>query len=102
VGCPDRRIDRLCITCCSPSQPSHHAGLADAISPANGYADHSPGHYGLVSGFVGGVALTVMFRFIIMGSTHGKAPVRIARVGGSVLPRTGLAKPYASTLDDHL
>ena len=26
VGCPDRRIDRLCTTCCSPSQPSHHAG----------------------------------------------------------------------------
>src|SRR5258708_16100339 len=26
VGCPDRRIDRLFITCCSPSQPSHHAG----------------------------------------------------------------------------
>jgi hypothetical protein len=29
VGCPDRRIDRLCITCCSPSQPSHHAGFDD-------------------------------------------------------------------------
>jgi len=28
VGCPDRRIDRLCITCCSPSQPSHHSGAA--------------------------------------------------------------------------
>ena len=26
MGCPDRRIDRLCITCCSSSQPSHHAG----------------------------------------------------------------------------
>src|SRR5665213_3635014 len=26
VGCPDRRNDRLCITCCWPSQPSHHAG----------------------------------------------------------------------------
>jgi len=26
VGCPDRLIDRLCITCCLPSQPSHHAG----------------------------------------------------------------------------
>ncbi len=26
VGCPDRQIDRLCITCCSPSQASHHAG----------------------------------------------------------------------------
>ena len=25
LGCPDRRIDRLCITCCSSSQPSHHA-----------------------------------------------------------------------------
>jgi len=25
VGCPDRRIDRHCIMCCSPSQPSHHA-----------------------------------------------------------------------------
>jgi len=27
VGCPDRRIDRHCITCCSPSQPSYHAVL---------------------------------------------------------------------------
>jgi hypothetical protein len=27
VGCPDRRIDRLCITWCSPSQLSHHAGI---------------------------------------------------------------------------
>ena len=27
MGCPDRRIDRLCITCCLPSQPSHHAGF---------------------------------------------------------------------------
>jgi hypothetical protein len=26
VGCPNRRIDRLCITCCSSSQPSYHAG----------------------------------------------------------------------------
>ena len=27
VGCPDRRIDRLCIKCCSSSQPFHHTGL---------------------------------------------------------------------------
>src|SRR6476659_5565342 len=26
MGCPDRRIDRLCITCCSLLQPSHHVG----------------------------------------------------------------------------
>ena len=25
VGCPDLRIDRICITCCSSFQPSHHA-----------------------------------------------------------------------------
>ena len=36
VGCPDRRIDRLCITCCSPSQPSHRAGCRHDLvtSPA--------------------------------------------------------------------
>ena len=32
VGCPDRRTDRLCITCCSPSQPSHHTGSPSVIS----------------------------------------------------------------------
>src|SRR5499427_5696195 len=32
VGYPDRRIDRLCFTCCSPSQPSHHARVRGAIS----------------------------------------------------------------------
>ena len=32
VGCPDRRIDRLCITCCSLLQPSHHAEMPGAIS----------------------------------------------------------------------
>ena len=32
VGCPDRRIDRHCITCCSPSQPLRHAGDVGAIS----------------------------------------------------------------------
>jgi hypothetical protein len=27
VGCPDRRIDRLCITYCFPRQPSPQVGL---------------------------------------------------------------------------
>jgi hypothetical protein len=27
VDCPDRRIGRLCITCCSPFEPSHHAPI---------------------------------------------------------------------------
>src|SRR6478672_630633 len=38
---------------------------------ANGYGDHSPGKYTLFSGFLAEVILTMMFLFIIMGSTHG-------------------------------
>jgi len=53
VGCPDRRIDRLCITCCSPSQPSHHAGCParsrsprkrDGFFVALALGHHGPGH----------------------------------------------------------
>jgi aquaporin Z len=40
----------------------------------NGYGDHSPGHYNLVSALCTEVVMTMMFLFIIMGSTHGKAP----------------------------
>ena len=32
LDCPDRRIDRLCITCCSSSQPSKVTGGASAIA----------------------------------------------------------------------
>jgi len=45
---------------------------------ANGYGEHSPGKYSLFSGLLAEIALTMMFLFIIMGSTHGKAPVGIA------------------------
>jgi hypothetical protein len=55
VGCPDRRIDRLCITCCSSSQPSHHAGCParsrlrrkrDGSLVAFAPGHHRPGHPG--------------------------------------------------------
>src|SRR3954451_19127780 len=45
---------------------------------SNGYADHSPGKYGLVPAFVAEVVLTAGFLFVIMGSTHGKAPMGFA------------------------
>jgi aquaporin Z len=45
---------------------------------ANGYGEHSPGKYTLVACLVAEVVLTMMFLFIIMGSTHGKAPVGFA------------------------
>jgi aquaporin Z len=45
---------------------------------ANGYGDHSPGHYSLFACFLSEVVLTMMFLFVIMGATHGKAPVGFA------------------------
>jgi aquaporin Z len=41
---------------------------------ANGYGEHSPGKYSLLSGLVAEVVMTMMFLFVIMGATHGKAP----------------------------
>jgi aquaporin Z len=45
---------------------------------ANGYAEHSPGKYGLASAFLAELVLTMMFLFVIMGATHGRAPVGFA------------------------
>lgn len=45
---------------------------------SNGYGAHSPGKYDLVSAFLTEVVMTMMFLFIIMGSTHGKAPAGFA------------------------
>jgi aquaporin Z len=45
---------------------------------ANGYAEHSPGKYGIGAALVAEFVLTMMFLFIIMGATHGKAPAGFA------------------------
>ncbi len=47
---------------------------------ANGYGEHSPGGYSLLSGFVAEVVLTFMFLVIIMGCTHGSAPKGFAPI----------------------
>lgn len=49
---------------------------------ANGYAEHSPGHYSLAACLVAEVVLTFMFLVIILGATdrrvpHGFAPIAI-------------------------
>jgi aquaporin Z len=46
-----------------------HAGFA-----SNGYGEHSPGGYGLVAALVCEVVMTFGFLFVILGSTHGRAP----------------------------
>jgi aquaporin Z len=40
----------------------------------NGYADHSPGGYSLLAGFVAEVVLTAFFLIVIMGATDDRAP----------------------------
>ena len=45
---------------------------------ANGYADHSPGKFGLGACLLTEVVMTMMFLFVIMGATHGKAPAGFA------------------------
>jgi aquaporin Z len=45
---------------------------------ANGYGDHSPGHYDLVSAFVAEVVLTFFFLAVILGATDKRAPAGFA------------------------
>ncbi len=45
---------------------------------ANGFGDHSPGGYSMVSALVIEVVLTFFFLIIILGSTHSKAPKGLA------------------------
>jgi aquaporin Z len=44
------------------------AGLA-----ANGYGEHSPGHYSMAAGFVTEVVMSAIFLFVIMGATDKRA-----------------------------
>jgi aquaporin Z len=45
---------------------------------SNGYAEHSPGKYSLGAAFLTEFVMTAAFLFVIMGATHGKAPVGFA------------------------
>lgn len=52
-----------------------HAGFA-----SNGYGDHSPGGYGLTAALICEVVMTFAFLFVILGSTHGRAPAGFAPI----------------------
>jgi len=47
---------------------------------ANGFGEHSPGHYALASCLVAEVVLTFMFLWIIMGATDRRAPAGFAPI----------------------
>jgi aquaporin Z len=47
---------------------------------SNGYGDLSPGKYSFLAALVTEVVMTALFLFIILGSTHGRAPVGFAPI----------------------
>jgi aquaporin Z len=47
---------------------------------SNGYGAHSPGGYGLGACLVSEIVMTFGFLFVIMGSTHGRAPKGFAPI----------------------
>jgi aquaporin Z len=47
---------------------------------SNGYGEHSPGGYSMGAGFVTEVVLTLMFLFVILGSTDKRAPAGFAPI----------------------
>ena len=47
---------------------------------ANGYGEHSPGKFGLGACLLTELVLTMMFLFVIMGATHGRAPAGFAPI----------------------
>jgi aquaporin Z len=61
-------------------------GVAGGYDPtltgfaANGYGDHSPGHYNLISAFLAEVILTFFLMFTVLGATDIKAPVGFAGI----------------------
>ena len=61
-------------------------GVAGGYDPAltgfaaNGYGDHSPGHYNLTSAFLAEVILTFFLMFTVLGATDIKAPVGFAGI----------------------
>jgi aquaporin Z len=47
---------------------------------SNGYGEHSPGGYSLVSAFTAEVVLTFVFLFVILGATDKRAPAGFAPI----------------------
>jgi aquaporin Z len=61
-------------------------GMADGYDPvtagfaANGYGDHSPGHFNLLSCFLAEAFLTSLLVFVVLGSTAPNAPAGFAGI----------------------
>jgi aquaporin Z len=47
---------------------------------ANGYGEHSPGGYSMMSAMIAEIVLTFFFLIVILGATHSKAPKGFAGI----------------------
>ena len=59
---------------------SGKAGWVPGGFASNGYGEHSPGGYSMLSAFIAEALLTFMFLWIILGSTHGRVPTGFAPI----------------------
>jgi aquaporin Z len=59
---------------------SGKAGFEVGGFAANGYGEHSPDGYSMLSALITEVAMTFMFLIIILGATHSKAPAGFAGI----------------------
>ena len=51
--------------------------LANGLA-SNGYGEHSPGKYTMLSGLVAEIVMTFMFLIVILGATHQRSPAGFA------------------------
>ena len=63
---------------------------------ANGYGEHSPGKYGLMSALVCEIVMTFMFLIVILGATHTRAPVGFAGLAIGLALVSGICVRLAS------
>ena len=59
---------------------SGKAGVDLGGFAANGYGEHSPGGYSMMSGFLLETVLTAFFLIVILGSIHGRVPKGFAPI----------------------
>ncbi len=55
-------------------------GSAIGNFAANGYGEHSPGHYNMMSALITEVVMTFMFLIVILGATDDRAPKGFAGI----------------------
>ena len=59
---------------------SGQAGWEAGGFAANGFGEHSPGHYSLVAGVTTEIVMTCFFLIVIMGATDSRAPAGFAPI----------------------